>query len=96
MSMDRSLKSKSTLARHRNVLSRAERIVKLQDVGRWSDTTRPFGLPKVAHRKLAVGKKTKTEKKAEGEGAAVAAAAPAEAKKEAPAKGAPKKEAPKK
>lgn len=95
MSMDRSLKSKSTLARHRNVLSRAERIVKLQDVGRWSDTARPFGLPKVAHRKLAVGKKSKTEKKAEGEGAA-AAAAPAEEKKEAAAKAAPKKEAPKK
>jgi small basic protein (TIGR04137 family) len=94
MSMDRSLKSKSTLARHRNVLSRAERIVKLQDVGQWSETSRPFGLPKVAHRKLAVGKKAKTEKKAEGEGAA--AAAPAVEKKEAATKTAPKKEAPKK
>lgn len=84
MSLDKSLKSKATLARHRNVLSRAERIDKLQELGLWPDGRRPSGLPKVAHRKAAVGKKEKTEKKVEGEtpaaGAAPAAAAAAEKK----------------
>jgi small basic protein (TIGR04137 family) len=71
MSIDRSLKSKSTLARHRNVLSRAERIEYLREHGRWSDDMTALGLPKVAHRKAAVGKKSKAEKKpgAEGEAA---------------------------
>jgi small basic protein (TIGR04137 family) len=76
MSMDHSLKSKSTLVRHRNVLTRAERIAYLKDVGRWADDTPVTGLPKVAHRKLAVGKKSKAEKKpatAEGQEAAAPA-----------------------
>lgn len=79
MSMDTSLKSKSTLSRHRNVLSRAERIAVLKEVGLWKEG-KATGLPKVAHRKAAVGKKDKAEKKAEGApGAAGAegAAAPA-------------------
>lgn len=88
MSMDRSLKSKDTLQRHRNVLNRAERISTLQEAGRWNEGT-ATGLPKVSHRKAAVGKKDKAEKK-EGEGAAAApgAAAPAAA---APDKKADKK-----
>ena len=65
MSMDRSLKSKDTLQRHRNVLTRAERIRILKDTGRWTDDSTALGLPKVAHRKAAVGKKGKTAKKAE-------------------------------
>lgn len=80
MSLDKSLKSKATLERHRNVLSRAERIDKLKELGTWTDDRRPTGLPKVAHRKAAVGKKDKAEKKAEGEtpaAGAAAAAAPA-------------------
>lgn len=89
MSMDRSLRSKSTLARHRNVLSRAERIGVLKDTGRWEDGRLVTGLPKVAHRKASVGKKVK-EKAAEGtpaEGAAAAtAAAPAAGDKKAAAK----------
>jgi len=72
--MDRSLKSKTTLERHRNVLTRAERIVILKETGRWSEGDRPMGIPKVAHRKAAVGKKLKAEKKPEAEGAPVAAA----------------------
>ena len=68
MSIDRTLKSKSTLARHRNVLTRAERIKRLQELGRWSDDMTALGLPKVAHRKVAVGKKAKEKKTAtEGE-----------------------------
>ncbi|UCF32495.1 MAG: small basic protein [Phycisphaerales bacterium] len=62
MSLDKSLKSKDMLERHRNVLSRAERIEHLKDIGAWPEDASPFGLPKVAHRKAAVGKKTKTKK----------------------------------
>ncbi len=91
MSMDRSLRSKSMLERHRNVLTRAERLVILKETGLWSEGGKITGLPKVAHRKAAVGKKDKVEKKPEGvEGAPAAAAAetaPA-AEKEKPAKGA--------
>lgn len=67
MSLDRSLRTKGTLERHRNVLTRAERIQHLKETGRWSEDSKPIGLPKVAHRKAAVGKKgkTKTEQEAE-------------------------------
>lgn len=65
MSLDKSLKSASTLGRHRNVLTRAERIASLQEAGLWTDESRPIGLPKVAHRMVSVGKKIKEEKKDE-------------------------------
>ncbi|MCH8251518.1 MAG: small basic protein [Planctomycetes bacterium] len=65
MSLDKSLKSASTLGRHRNVLTRAERIASLQETGLWTDESRPIGLPKVAHRMVSVGKKIKEEKKDE-------------------------------
>jgi small basic protein (TIGR04137 family) len=68
MSIDRSLKTASALSRHRNVLTRAERIAKLKDQEKWQEG-KVFGLPKVANRNVKVGKKTK--KKEEGaEGAA--------------------------
>lgn len=70
MSMDRSLKAKGSLARHRNVLSRAERIKILEGEDRWKTGDRIFGLAKVAHRKTTVGGKAKKEKKAEAEAAA--------------------------
>jgi small basic protein (TIGR04137 family) len=78
MSMNKSLKSKSTLERHRNVLTRAERIGILKEEERWKETSSPLGLPKVSHRKAKVGKKAKDKKE---EAAATpgteAAAAPA-------------------
>jgi small basic protein (TIGR04137 family) len=67
MSLDKTLKSKSTLERHRNVLTRAERIERLKELGRWTETSAPMGLPKVAHRKLSVGKREKTAQKTEAE-----------------------------
>lgn len=79
MSMDTSLKSKSTLERHRNVLSRAERIAVLKENGMWTEG-KATGLPKVSHRKAAVGKKDKAEKKVEGAEGAAAAAPAADAK----------------
>lgn len=75
MSMDKSLKGKSTLVRHRNVLTRAERIERLKEGGRWGDESTAIGLPKVAHRKAAVGKKDKAEKKAEGDASTASSAA---------------------
>jgi len=62
MSRDKSLKSKGGLARHRNVLTRAERVARLQEVGHWSDENTVIGMPKVGHRKAAVGKKSKSKK----------------------------------
>jgi len=59
MSIDRSLKVKGALVRHRNVLTRAERIEKLKDDERWSEGDALTGLPKVSHRKAHSGKKEK-------------------------------------
>lgn len=59
MSIDRSLKIKGALSRHRNVLSRAERIERLKDEDLWSQDQSAFGLPKVANRKVRTAKKIK-------------------------------------
>jgi small basic protein (TIGR04137 family) len=58
MSLDSSLKSGNALATHRNVLSRAERIQKLQSLGKFDAKKgqKPLGLPKVGNRKLKAGK----------------------------------------
>jgi len=86
MSLDRSLKSANALIRHRNVLTRDERIVRLKEAEKWQDGRSVFGLPKVANRKQTLAKAAK-EEAAEGTPAAAgAAAAPAAAT--APAKGA--------
>jgi small basic protein (TIGR04137 family) len=78
MSIDRSLRGKSSLERHRNVLSRAERVARLQDQERWDVDQSVLGLPKIAHRKGKAGKK-----KAKTEDAEAGKAAPAEAQKPA-------------
>ena len=99
MSIDRSLKLKDALVRHRNVLTRAERIDRLKDEDKWEDDRSVMGLPKVSHRKTRAKKAEKKEVAAEGavgvEGAVAATpgAVPAAAGKAAPgaAKGAPAK-----
>lgn len=78
MSIDRSLKVRGALSRHRNVLSRAERIDALKLLEKWSEGDKVIGLVKVGHRKSHSGKKAAEKKTAEG--------AAAEAKPEAPAK----------
>lgn len=75
MSIDRSLKIKGALARHRNVLTRAERVGKLKDEERWQEEDSVFGLPKVAHRKSHAGGKVKEAIVKAGEGEAAAAGA---------------------
>ena len=59
MSLDKSLKSQNSLMRHRNVLTRAERLEKLEEEESWSEGTSVLGLPKVVHRKAALAKKEK-------------------------------------
>jgi len=80
MSLDSSLKSGGGLKRHRNVLSRAERIEKLINGGKFdTDNGDPLGLPKVANRKVVPGGKVKKKGPAEEateEGGEVAAPAP--------------------
>ena len=60
MSIDNSLKSGSGLTKHRNVLTRTERVAKLLDTGKFDmDNGNPIGLPKVGNRKVITGAKTK-------------------------------------
>ncbi|MBM4102955.1 MAG: small basic protein [Planctomycetes bacterium] len=75
MSIDRSLKVKGALSRHRNVLSRGERIETLKLEERFTDGDTVMGLPKVAHRKAATGKKEAKVKVAATPEAEAAAAA---------------------
>jgi len=79
MTMDKSLRIRRGLVRSRSVLSRAERLAKLQETERWKEGDSPFGLPKVRVFKLAMKKKKKKKEEEEGaEGAAAAeGAAPA-------------------
>jgi len=64
MSIDKSLRTQGALERHRNVLTRTERIEKLKEQDRWTDESSPLGLPKVVHRKSTAGGKEKKAKKA--------------------------------
>jgi small basic protein (TIGR04137 family) len=83
MSIDKSLRRRSAGSANRSVLTRAERIKKLQDAEKWTEGRSPFGLPKVRVQKIVLKKAKKAEKAAEGaegapaEGAAAPAAAPA-------------------
>ena len=90
MSIDKSLKRRTAGSANRSVLTRAERIKKLQDAEKWTEGRSPFGLPKVRVQKIVIKKAKKAEKAAEGataeggevkEGAAPAAAPAAPAKK---------------
>jgi len=67
MSLHRSLKTTAgALNQHRNVLTRAERIERLEEESRFDrDASSPIGLVKVANR--AVGGKKKKTAKAEDE-----------------------------
>ena len=67
MSLDNSLKLSGGLTKHRNVLTRTERIAKLVKQGKFDmSSDNPVGLPKVGNRKLISGKKT-TKKAPEAE-----------------------------
>lgn len=65
MSVDRSLRLKNSLERHRNVLTRAERVATLMDRDKWHEGRSPLGMPKVGHRKPKAGGKKKAKAQAE-------------------------------
>ncbi|MBN2063407.1 MAG: small basic protein [Sedimentisphaerales bacterium] len=66
MSIDRSLRSSASLSRHRNVLTRAERVAKLEDIGKWVEgSSTVIGMPKVGNKKSVGGKKKKVKKEEE-------------------------------
>lgn len=72
MSIDRSLKIKGALRRHRNVLKRSERIEILKQEERWGEEEDSvLGLPKVAHRKVRPKKSAEEEAEEAAEAAAV-------------------------
>jgi small basic protein (TIGR04137 family) len=80
MSIDKSLKRRSAGSQNRSVLTRAERIKKLQEAEKWTDGRSPFGLPKVRVQKIVLKKAKKAEKAAEGTAEGAAPAAGGEAK----------------
>ena len=70
MSLDRSLRSRSSLARHRNVLTRTERVARMTEEESWDESRSVLGLPKVGNRKLKTSKKKakgESDETAEGE-----------------------------
>ena len=80
MSIDPSLKTAGGLTKHRNVLSRTERIERLSDRGQFNpEEDSPLGLTKVANRKVVAGGKAARKQEE------AAAAAEAEAAGEVPA-----------
>jgi small basic protein (TIGR04137 family) len=61
MSLHRSLKSADAMQRHRNVLTRSERLQKLEEEKRWDEDESVLGLPKVRSVKRVGKKKKKTK-----------------------------------
>ncbi len=62
MSIHSSFHSGNASGKHRNVLSRLERLEKLEAAGRWDSNEQGlFGLPKVRSIKVAMKKKKKKE-----------------------------------
>jgi small basic protein (TIGR04137 family) len=67
MTLDKSLRVRAGTLRNRNVLTRAERIAKLQAADRWDEGDPVLGMPKVRVQKVSLKKKKKV-KKQEDEG----------------------------
>ena len=61
MTIDKSLKIKKGVSRSRNVLTRVERIEKLQSQDRWTEDASPFSLPKIRVYKVVLQKKKKVK-----------------------------------
>ncbi len=59
MSIHSSLKLGSGLGKHRNVLTRVERLSKLEEDGRWDKEKSVLGIPKVRSIKVILKKKKK-------------------------------------
>ncbi len=68
MTIDKSLKVRRGLIKNRNVLTRVERLAKLQETDRWQEGDSVFGLPKVRVQKVTLKKKKKVKKEEEEAG----------------------------
>ena len=64
MSIHKSLSVGDRLRKHRNVLTRDERLARLEKEGRWREGDSVVGLPKVRNIKVASRKKPKKKEKA--------------------------------
>lgn len=64
MTIDKSLKIKKGVSRSRNVLTRVERIEKMQSQDRWTEESSPFSLPKIRVYKVVLKKKKKVKEEA--------------------------------
>ena len=62
MTMDRSLKVKAGAIRTRNVMTRAERVARLKELGRFDENASIIGMPKVRVMKVSLKKKKKVKK----------------------------------
>ncbi len=65
MTIDKSLKVQRGLIKHRNVLTRVERLARLQNADRWQEGDSVFGLPKVRVQKMTLKRKKKLKKEEE-------------------------------
>jgi len=66
MTIDKSLKIRRGGSANRSVLTRMERLSKLQEADRWKEGDSPLGLPKVRVRKLVLRKKKKKVEEEDG------------------------------
>ena len=90
MSIHKSLRTGGSLSKHRNVLTRAERIKILEEGGEWREGQNAVvGLRKVKSIKVGAKKKAAKKEGAEGAAPAAGAAAPAGAAPGAKAAAAP-------
>ena len=62
MTIDKSLKVRRGMISNRNVLTRIERLEKLQELDRWKEGDPVLGLPKVRVQKVSLKKKKKVKK----------------------------------
>lgn len=67
MTLDKSLKVRAGAIKSRNVMTRAERIKRLQDLNKWSDDSIVLGMAKVRVPKISLKKKKKVKKEEEAD-----------------------------
>ena len=72
MSVHSTLSSKGGLTRHRNVLTREERLQRLELEGGWDESQSVLGLPKVRNIMTKAGGKKKKEEDADADATATA------------------------
>ena len=65
MTLDKSLKVRAGAIKSRNVMNRADRIKRLQDLGKWHKDHTVLGMPKVRVPKVSLKKKKKVKKEEE-------------------------------